>query len=124
MTLHYLPPARARALYGDARRALAPGGILIVADLMPDDGVTSLMSTLDPAVAAAELAWAQWWSDISQVEALRPLIAERAALFGDRPPADFSAPVSWHVAAARAAGFAEAGIVWRCGRHAALAAVA
>jgi SAM-dependent methyltransferase len=126
MTLHYLPPAQARALYDDARRALAPGGLLVVADLMPDDGIAALMSALDPAdgEAAAELAWAHWWSDVAEVAALRPLLAERAAMFRDRPPAEFTAPASWHVTAARTAGFAEAGILWRCGRHAALAAVA
>jgi hypothetical protein len=126
MTLHYLAPARVRGCYDDARRALAPGGLFVVADLMPDDGVPSMMGALDPAPdeAAAELAWAQWWSDVAVVPPLRPLLAERAAIFRERPPAEFTAPVSWHVAAAREAGFREAGIVWRCGRHAALAAVA
>ena len=84
-----------------------------------------MMSALDPAPdeAAAELAWAQWWSDLSATRALGPLLAERAALFR-HPPAEFTAPVSWHVTAAREAGFREAGILWRSGRHAALAAVA
>ncbi len=125
MTLHYLPAPQARALYDDARRALAPGGLLVVADLMPDDGAAALMHALDPGdgEAAAELAWAQWWSDVAEVPALRPLFAERAAVVR-HPPAEFTAPVPWHVAAARGAGFTEAGILWRCGRHAALAAVA
>lgn len=126
MTLHYLPAEQARAFYDDARRVLSPGGLLVVADLMPDDRVASVMNALDPAdgEAAAELAWAQWWSDIAGTASLRPLLAERAATFATRPPAEFTAPASWHVTAARAAGFAEAGILWRCGRHAALAAVA
>ncbi|MEU7588153.1 class I SAM-dependent methyltransferase [Micromonospora sp. NPDC049230] len=126
MTLHYLPPAQVRAFYDDARRCLAPGGLLVVADLMPDEGLPSLMSALDPAPgeAAAELAWAQWWNDIGEVEELRPLLAQRAAIFENRPPAEFTAPGSWHANVARAAGFGEAGILWRCGRHAALTAVA
>lgn len=126
MTLHYLPPARVRACYAEARRALAPGGLLVVADLMPDDGVPSVMSALDPAPdeAAAELAWARWWHEVGAARALRPLLAQRAALFRQRPPAEFTAPVPWHVTAAREAGFAEAGIFWRSGRHAALAAIA
>ncbi|RKN22100.1 class I SAM-dependent methyltransferase [Micromonospora musae] len=126
MTLHYLPPVQVRAFYDDARRCLASGGLLIVADLMPDDGVPSLMSALDPAPdeAAAELAWAQWWGGVGEVKGLRPLLAQRAAAFRERPPAEFTAPASWHVAIAREAGFGEAGILWRCGRHAALAAVA
>ncbi|MFG1885812.1 class I SAM-dependent methyltransferase [Micromonospora sp. NPDC049102] len=126
MTLHYLPPARVRAFYDDARRCLAPGGLLIVADLMPDEGLPSLMGALNPAPdeAVAELAWAQWWSGIADLKVLRPLLAQRAAIFENRPPAEFTAPGSWHAAAAREAGFGEAGILWRCGTHAALAAVA
>jgi hypothetical protein len=98
----------------------------VVADLMPDDRVASVMNALDPAdgEAAAELAWAQWWSGVAETASLRPLLAERATIFGARPPAEFTVPASWHITAARAAGFAEAGILWRCGRHAALAAVA
>jgi SAM-dependent methyltransferase len=126
MTLHYLPPDRVRACYAEARRLLAPGGLLVVADVMPDDGVPSVMRALDPAPdeAAAELAWAQWWDGLAAARALRPQLAERAALFGERPPAEFTAPLSWHVTAAREAGFGEAGLLWRSGRHAALAAIA
>ena len=126
MTLHYLQPDRARACYTGAHRCLAPGGLLIVADVMPDDGVPSVMSALDPAPheAAAELAWSQWWGGLDSMPALRPVLAERAAIFRERPPAEFTAPVSWHVAAAREAGFREAGILWRSGRYAALAALA
>jgi hypothetical protein len=115
-----------RACYTEIRRLLAPGGLLVVADLMPDDGVPSVMSALDPAPdgAAAELAWAQWWSELAATRATRPLLAERTALFDERPPAEFTAPVSWHISAAREAGFREAGIIWRSGRHAALAALA
>ncbi|WP_410813832.1 class I SAM-dependent methyltransferase [Micromonospora sp. 067-2] len=125
MTMHYLPPAQVRAFYGDARRCLAPGGLLVVADLMPDDGLPSLMSSLDPPSdeAAARLDWARWWNDIGEVEALRPLVAERSTIFG-HPPVEFTAPASWHAAAAGEAGFGEVGTLWRCGRHAALAAVA
>ncbi|MBQ0988594.1 class I SAM-dependent methyltransferase [Micromonospora sp. PSH03] len=126
MTLHYLPPAQVRAFYADARRCLALGGLLIVADLMPDEGLPSLMGALNPAPgeAVAELAWARWWNDIAEMDLLRPLLAQRAAIFENRLPAEFTAPGSWHTTAAREAGFGEAGILWRCGRHAALAAMA
>ncbi|MGA5299943.1 class I SAM-dependent methyltransferase [Nucisporomicrobium flavum] len=126
MTLHYLPAERARAVYAHARRCLAPGGVLIVADLMPDDGLPSLMRALDPGAgeAAAELAWAQWWNGIAEADDLRSLVRSRAVVLRDRAPAEFTASAAWHAAAAGAAGFAEAGVIWRCGRHAALAAVA
>ena len=67
MTVHYLHPERIEALYRRCRRALAPGGLLVVADVMPDDGLPSVMDALDPApgAAAAELAWAQWWGEVA-----------------------------------------------------------
>ncbi|KUL29258.1 hypothetical protein [Actinoplanes awajinensis] len=124
MTVHYLSPAAIHALYAAAREALAPGGVLVVADLMPDDGLPGLMRVLDPGPgeAAAELAWARWWSELSAVPEIGGLMDARAALFRDRPPAGFTAGLSWHAAAARTAGFGEAGALWREGRHAALAA--
>ncbi|WP_306214632.1 class I SAM-dependent methyltransferase [Actinoplanes sp. RD1] len=122
MTVHYLTPEQAAGAYATAWRALAPGGVLVVADLMPDDGLPGLMGALEPGPdeAAAELAWAQWWANLEGLEAL---LHQRAATFRDKSPAEFVASAGWHAAAARRAGFAEAGVVWRCGRHAALAAV-
>ncbi|XVU25293.1 class I SAM-dependent methyltransferase [Actinoplanes sp. CA-054009] len=124
MTVHYLPPPAIRALYRRCRRVLAPGGLLIVADLMPDDGLPSVMRAMDPAPgdAAAEMAWVQWWNDLSEAAEFSDLMAARADVFRDRAPANFAGTVSWHLAAAREAGFAETGLIWRDGRHAALAA--
>ncbi|GAA2888397.1 methyltransferase [Actinoplanes cyaneus] len=126
MAVHYLTPAAIRALYAAARDALAPGGVLVVADVMPDDGVPALMRVLDPGPgeAAAELAWAQWWGELAAVPQFQDLMTARAELFRDRPPAGFTADLGWHAAAARDAGFREAGALWRDGRHAALAALA
>ena len=126
MTMHYLPEERARALYREARTVLAPGGLLVVADLMPDDGLSSVMAAMPSIVdeAAAELAWAGWWSEVTGTPALAPLVRDRRTLFAARATAEFTPDAAWHLAQARAAGFAEAGILWRCGRHAAVAAVA
>ncbi|MBM2617065.1 class I SAM-dependent methyltransferase [Actinoplanes sp. LDG1-06] len=125
MTVHYLRPERIRALYRRCRQALTLGGLLVIADLMPDDGLPSVMDALNPAPgeAAAELAWAQWWGEVAEAPEFAQLMADRADIFRHRPPANFAGSVSWHVAAARSAGFREAGVVWRDGRHAALVAV-
>lgn len=125
MTVHYLRPEGIRALYRRCRRVLAPGGLLVVADLMPDDGLPSVMSALNPAAgeAAAELAWAQWWGEVAEAQELRQLVAARTEVFRGRVPANFAGSASWHAATARSAGFREAGVLWREGRHAALAAL-
>jgi len=126
MTMHYLHEAHADALYRDARELLAPGGLLVVADLMPDGGISSVMSAMPSIVdeAAAALAWADWWRDVTGAPAFASPAQQRAALFAARQPAEFTPDAAWHLDAARAAGFSEAGILWRCGRHAAVAAVA
>ncbi|WP_250000156.1 trans-aconitate 2-methyltransferase [Actinoplanes sp. M2I2] len=124
MTVHYLRPESIRALYRHCRQAMSPGGLLVVADLIPDDNLPTITEALNPAPgeAAAELAWTQWWGEAAQ--AFPPLMAARADVFRHRPPANFAGDTTWHAAACRAAGFHEAGLLWRNGRHAALAALA
>ena len=125
MTMHYLPADAAWALYRDARAVLRPGGLLVVADLMPHDDLPSVMGALRPdADEAAGLAWTRWWDEIAAEPALRSSLRRRRALFAGRPPAEFVPAERWHRAAARAAGFHESGVVWRCGAHAAICAVA
>jgi SAM-dependent methyltransferase len=126
MTVHYLAADQARALYRAAHAVLRPGGLLVVADLMPEPGLSAVMDRLHPAAdeAAAGLAWTRWWDDVSADGLVQPILRRRQEIFADRAPAEFTPPVDWHREAAREAGFGEAGIVWRWGAHAALAAVA
>jgi SAM-dependent methyltransferase len=126
MTVHYLTEDQVLAFYRAARSLLRPGGLLAVADLMPETGLPGVMSRLHPAAgeAAAGMAWTQWWAELRAHERLQPLIREREAIFNRRVPTEFTPPVQWHQDAARRAGFTEAGVVWRWGAHAALVAVA
>ncbi|MDI6101693.1 class I SAM-dependent methyltransferase [Actinoplanes sp. NEAU-A12] len=126
MTIHYLPAEQALAFYRAARAALRPGGLLVVADLMPEPGLDGVTARLHPAAdeAVAGMAWTRWWDGLRTHEPLRPLMRQRQAILGGRVPAEFTPSVDWHRHAARAAGFGEAGVVWRWGAHAALAAVA
>jgi len=51
-------------------------------------------------------------------------VTRRQAVFETTyPTEEFSPPASWHIAALRDAGFAEAGLVWRSGSAAVIAAV-
>jgi hypothetical protein len=55
---------------------------------------------------------------------MTPLVQQRTERFDHRKPAEFTPPAAWHCETAQAAGFTEAGVVWRRGTHAAIAAVA
>ncbi|MFI5932165.1 class I SAM-dependent methyltransferase [Actinoplanes sp. NPDC051494] len=117
MTLHYLPARRAAALYAEARSLLRPGGTLVVADLMPTGELPSMATA-----AEAVLAWERWWDEVGA--ALPPLMRRRRAVFATRPAADFTPDETWHLGAARAAGFDHAELTWRRGAHAAVTATA
>jgi SAM-dependent methyltransferase len=129
--LHWLPLERQMALYAEAHSLLRPGGILINADHMPDDGLPSLTSRLATRAASvrdaryaagAAMSWQQWWQRVSRDPVLGPLAQRRRQLFGDAP-AEFIQPVSWHMSVLADAGFAEIGLVWRGGQDAAVAAI-
>jgi hypothetical protein len=68
--------------------------------------------------------WNDWWENAAQDPALRAASEERRAVFPTNYPSEeFSPPADWHIAALRDAGFAEAGVVWRSGTGAVVAAV-
>ena len=65
-----------------------------------------------------------WWEQASREPALQPAMTQRRAVFETTyPTEEFSPPADWHIAAMRDAGFAEAGVVWRSGPAAVIAAV-
>jgi SAM-dependent methyltransferase len=132
MALHYLAPDRLTALYGEIRGVLRPGGLLLNADRMPDDGMPALAERLDDHArrhretcytTGSVVEWDAWWKRLESDPHLGPLVSERARVFGDEPPAEWSPPVSWHVGELRAAGFSEVGTAWRHGTHATVAAL-
>jgi hypothetical protein len=99
---------------------------------MPADDLPRLSSALTALAerrAAAALAggvesWHAWWERAAADPALAGPMAERAPLFGGvNHPASFIPPAGWHLAALKAAGFAEAGVAWRSGTDAIVAAI-
>ncbi|BBH67356.1 hypothetical protein ACTI_40410 [Actinoplanes sp. OR16] len=121
MAVHYLDARAVGTLYRRARSVLAPGGLLVIADVMPDDHLPALTTAMS-ATATPSDTWSRWWAALPDVPGMSPLLHERADAFRAHPPSGFTATVEWHASAARAAGFTEAGLIWRESRHAAVAA--
>jgi SAM-dependent methyltransferase len=130
--LHWLDGDRLAALYGEVGRLLRPGGVLINADHMPDEGLPGLSKTLrDRArerrdaryAAGAATSWPAWWELVSRDETLAPAYAERKKIFPSTAHNDWVPPATWHQAALRDAGFAEVGLAWRGGTDAAVVGV-
>src|SRR5690349_18903229 len=87
--LHWLTPERLSTLYAEAKRILRPGGVLVNADHMPDDGLPGLTerlvaradATRDARYAAgAVLSWRDWWDRLAGDPALGPPLEERRAV--------------------------------------------
>lgn len=131
--LHWLPADRVAALYGEIREVLRPGGIFANADHMPEEGLPTLSGRLrDHArgvrearyATGAATSWSDWWKLGAADEFLAPRAVERERIY---PPGrhhhEWTPPATWHVEALRAAGYAEAGILWRGGTDAAVVGV-
>jgi SAM-dependent methyltransferase len=130
--LHWLPEPGLRRLYGDLRLVVRPGGVVANADDMVPSDLPRLGAALDglaehrqvEAQADGRPDWAEWWDEAAADPALAEAVAERQRFFGGvSHPASFAPPSGWHVAALAAAGFAEAGVAWRQGPGAVVAAV-
>lgn len=132
--LHWLDERRLAGVYAEAVRLLAPGGVLVNADHMPDSGLASINDVLSLVTQRRGAAlreqgsvpdWAQWWDEVRADAVLAGPAAERDARFASRQHEDTEStmPVDWHLTALLEGGCGEAGLVWRglsdaavCGR--------
>jgi SAM-dependent methyltransferase len=130
--LHWLTPDRLAELYAEIRQVLRPGGVFINADHMPDDNLPALSAKLSVWrqgrqeawwAAGTALPWRAWWAHAAKDVQLGPLVQEREKIFAVEHSAESYLPASWHLQSLRSAGFGEAGLVWRGGQDAAVAAV-
>jgi SAM-dependent methyltransferase len=130
--LHWLPEPLLLRVYRDLAGIVRPGGAVANADQM---GAADL-PRLGAALAAVEARrrerlradgrpdWDAWWDIAATDPLIADAVAERRAHFGGaNHPAEFDPPSSWHAQALRDAGFDEAGVVWRSGGGAVVAAV-
>jgi trans-aconitate methyltransferase len=129
--LHWLPAERVAALYGEIREVLRPGGVFANADHMAEESLPELSERLRAYArtqrearyaAGAATSWPDWWTIVAADESRAPAAAERARIYpAARHSHEWTPPATWHVDALRAAGFAEAGVLWRGGTDAAVA---
>jgi SAM-dependent methyltransferase len=123
--LHWLTDDRIAGVYREAGALLRPGGVLANADHMVDEGLPELTTVLidfrevrraaDQASTGAT-DWDGWWEQRRNEPELADAIAARDARFGGRGGSahtESTMSSTGHVRALRAAGFREAGLVWR-----------
>jgi SAM-dependent methyltransferase len=130
--LHWLAEPVLRRLYRDLAGVVRPGGAVANADQMAPAGLRGLGAALaelearrrERVCADGRPDWDAWWDIAAADPRLADAVAERRAFFGGvNHPAEFDPPSSWHRQALLDAGFAEAGVVWRSGTGAVMAAV-
>ncbi|GAA2465352.1 class I SAM-dependent methyltransferase [Streptomyces macrosporus] len=122
--LHWLREDELRTLYGRIAGVLRDGGIFLNADHMPDDTTPRINEAVNAfhrarrerEKAAGAQDWAEWWAMAAADPVLAEPTAERFRIFGDPTEGDHAdgrpQSAAWHVDALRAAGFAEARLVW------------
>jgi SAM-dependent methyltransferase len=119
--LHWLPPADLAAVYTAAAGLLRPDGLLLNGDHLrfgPESPALRDLAarhddeTQRAGFAAGALTYDGWYAEALRLPGLAEAEAERQRRFAHRPPPP-PAPLAFHLAALRAAGFAEAGTVWQ-----------
>ena len=129
--LHWLPEEAVRRLYRDLAGLVGRDGVVAHSEQMP----LTHLPRIGPALAKIErqrraeredrrARWDAWWEQASREPALQTAMTQRRAVFETTyPTEEFSPPADWHIGAMLDAGFAEAGVVWRSGPAAVIAAV-
>jgi SAM-dependent methyltransferase len=130
--LHWLAKPVLRRLYRDLAGVVRPGGAVANVDVMEPADLPMLSAALvgvetrrrDAVRADGRPGWDDWWDLAAADPRLSEAVAERGAVFGGvTHPDSFDPPSSWHAQALLDGGFREAGVAWRSGRSAMVAAV-
>jgi SAM-dependent methyltransferase len=135
--LHWLSGSELQAMYAELAMALRPGGLLLDGDhLREDEGAAPGLARLGDAVSGRAIRrqadrregtpedWKAWWEAATAAPELAGPAAERERrrLSEDHHGSE-SVLLSQHVAALRAAGFAEIGTLWQYGENRILCAI-
>jgi SAM-dependent methyltransferase len=135
--LHWLSAGELRAMYAELATVLRPGGLLLDGDhLLEDEAAAPGLARLGDAVSERAIRrqvdgqertredWKAWWEAATAAPELAGPAAERERrrLSEDHHGSE-SVLLSQHVAALRAAGFAEIGTLWQYGENRILCAI-
>jgi SAM-dependent methyltransferase len=133
--LHWLRPQALAAMYAELATVLRPGGVLLNGDHLTEDEATApTLARLGRALNEREEQrrrphghaedWKAWWQAATADPRLAGLVAERDRRYV-HPEHHGSAAgrLDVHVAALRAAGFAEIGTLWQRGDNRVLCGV-
>ena len=134
--LHWLDAAQLWAMYAELATALRPGGLVLDGDHLKEDArAVPVLARLGDAVSERAAGrrlggrehqedWKAWWEAATAAPELAGPAAERAQrrLSEDHHGSE-SVLLIEHVAALRAAGFAEIGTLWQYGENRILCAV-
>jgi SAM-dependent methyltransferase len=134
--LHWLTPPELTAMYAELATVLRPGGVLLNGDHLDEDqAVAPTLARLGRALIEREEQrrfpgghpenWADWWTAVLAEPGLAGPTAERERRrYSSDHHNSESVWLQTHVAALRAAGFAEVGTLWQRGANRLLCAVA
>ena len=128
--LHWLGEPLVRRVYRDLLGVVRPGGAVANVDQMaPADlpRLGALLGSVEARRTERERSdgrpdWPAWWDLAAADPLLADAVAERRTRFGI-DHLDFDPPSQWHADALLDADFAEAGVTWRSGTHALVAAL-
>ena len=135
--LHWLDAAQLRAMYAELATVLRPGGLMLDGDHLKEDAsAVPALARLGDAVSERaahrrlggrehQEDWKAWWEAATADPELAGPAAERERrrLSEDHHGSE-SVLLVRHIAALRAAGFAEIGTLWQYGENRILCAVA
>ncbi len=125
--LHWLAPERLAAVYASSAGLLRVGGLLANADQMPlleTPALEQAAESLNPPPGRAGEEWHEWWQRVERTPRFAALLEERARRFGGvLHPEEFTPSAAWHIEHLTSSGFSEAGVLWRRGGAAVVAAL-
>ncbi|MEW5990738.1 MAG: class I SAM-dependent methyltransferase [Chloroflexota bacterium] len=131
-SLHWFEPDDLAGLYRAIASTLVPGGLFLNLDWIPIAGAPALQRLCEESMRAwqwqvatqrggSSSPWQEWWALVLADPDLAAEATARSAM-GLPRPAEFFADEDWHRSSLIAAGFAEAGVIWRSSSSAIIAA--